>query len=88
MMAELPTTPNLGKTVNKMVKAVPYKNPKTPKPHTTKLKVEFLYSNVLMNDHTWAPLATLLGVATRSFLSPFSRAALADPSLLELLLAD
>ena len=33
MMAELPTTPNLGSTVNMMVKAVPYKNVKAPKPH-------------------------------------------------------
>jgi len=33
MMAELPTTPNLGNTVNMMVKAVPYKNVNAPKPH-------------------------------------------------------
>ena len=33
MMAELPTTPKRGKTVNMMVNAVPYKNVSIPKPH-------------------------------------------------------
>ena len=33
MMAELPTTPSLGSTVNMMVKAVPYKKVNEPKPH-------------------------------------------------------
>ena len=32
MMAELAATPSLGKTVNMMVKAVPYKKVSNPKP--------------------------------------------------------
>ena len=33
MMAELPTTPSLGSTVNMMVKAVPYRKVSRAKPH-------------------------------------------------------